>query len=133
MAVYFRDVSISFGDCDALGIVYYPNYFRWMDGTFHAFLHDRDQGHTVMCRELGTLGFGLMDADRAFRSPAREGDLLRYWIEGIEWSARSFQITYRATLGDRLVLEGHERRGFFVERDGRIAAGDVGPLRDRLG
>lgn len=133
MALFSREITISFGDCDPAGIVYYPNYYRWMDGTFHAFLYERGDGHTAMCREMGTIGFGLMDSGMAFRSPGREGDKIVFSIEDIEWAKRSFLISYRAMAGDRLLLEGHERRGIFIEKDGVLSAGEVAPLRDRIG
>lgn len=133
MAIFSRDITISFGDCDPAGIVYYPNYYRWMDGTFHAFLWARGEGHTAMCRQMGTIGFGLMDTGMVFRSPGREGDKIQFSIEDIEWSNRSFLVTYRAAAGDRLLLEGHERRGLFIETEGRISAGEVAPLRARIG
>lgn len=132
MSLFERDQWISFGDCDPAGIVYYPNYFKWMDMTFHA-LMARHGGHAELCRSLGSRGIGLMEATLAFRSPGYEGQTIRYGIERIEWSGRAFDIHYRATEGARLVLEGRERRGVFVARDGRLAAGDVAPLRAALG
>lgn len=106
MAIFEREVPISFGDCDPAGIVFYPNYFRWMDATFHAFLHDRSDGHAALCARLGARGLGLMEAKLGFRSPATEGMTLGYVILGIEWSDRSFEIHYRARQAGRLVLEG---------------------------
>lgn len=133
MALFSREITISFGDCDPAGIVYYPNYYRWMDGTFHAYLYDRDDGHTAMCRAMDVIGFGLMDSGLAFRTPGREGEHIVFSIDDIEWSKRSFLISYRAMVGDRLLLEGHERRGVFMENNGNIYAGEVAPLRDRIG
>jgi 4-hydroxybenzoyl-CoA thioesterase len=133
MTIFARDVPVSFGDCDPAGIVYYPNFFRWMDGTFHAFLTERAGGHATLCRALGARGLGLMDTQLAFRSPATEGMSLRYEITAIDWSSRSYRVGYRATAGDRVVLDGHELRGVFVERDGRLAAGGTEALRTALG
>lgn len=132
MTLFTRVQRISFGDCDPAGIVYYPNYFRWMDETFQAYLAERADGHKALCERLQSRGFGLMEATLAFRSPGVEGQTITYALTEIIWSARSFELTYRATDGDRLLLEGRERRGVFVDRDGRLAAGEVAPLRDLL-
>lgn len=132
MALFSCDYTVSFGDCDPAGIVFYPNYFRWMDACFHAFLHARAGGHVAICRDLGARGLGLMESGLSFRSPATEGAALRYEIDRIDWSGRSFEVHYRAFEGERLILEGSERRGVFIDKDGRMSAGDVTPLRERL-
>ena len=132
MPLHTHTLSISFGDCDPAGIVYYPNFYRWADRTFHTFLQVRGGGHKKLCADLNSRGFGLMEAQLQFRSPGMEGDDLVYAIESIDWAARSFTVNYRVTCGDRLVLEGYETRGVFVERDGRLAAGDVSGLREVL-
>lgn len=132
MAIFDSEVRISFGDCDPAGIVFYPNYFRWMDATFHGWLQAVAGGHGALCRQLGARGLGLMDARLSFRAPATEGQRLLYRIEGIDWSARSFAVRYSATEGARLVLEGTEVRGVFADRDGRMTAAEVAPLRALL-
>lgn len=132
MSLFTRDHWISFGDCDPAGIVYYPNYFKWMDTCFHAFLADRAGGHATLCDQLGSRGIGLMEAKLAFRSPGLEGQTVTYSIDAITWSGRAFDLAYSARVGERLLLEGHERRGVFIERDGRLTAGDVAPLKALL-
>jgi 4-hydroxybenzoyl-CoA thioesterase len=125
-------VDVSFGDCDPAGIVFYPNYFRWMDATFHRLLQETAGGHARLCRELGAVGIGLMEVGLFFRSPVTEGQRIHFRITGIDWEARSLKLRYKAILGDRTVLEGHETRGLFVMRDGKMAAADVAALKDRI-
>lgn len=133
MALIEHGVGISFGDCDPAGIVFYPNYFRWMDATFHALLNERVGGHSALCARLRAKGVGLMEASLSFRSPATAGDRIEYRIVDIEWANRSLTIRYEANIDDRRVLEGIERRGVFVEAAGRMAADQVAPLREALG
>ncbi len=133
MSLFTLDVDISFGHCDAAGIVYYPNYFRWMDRCFHSFLKARHGGHAALCQRLGARGLGLISADARFRSPGLDGDVLRLKMVLGEWGRKSLRVDYRGTVGDRLVIEGEEVRGVFVEADGRIRAGDVAPLREVIG
>lgn len=132
MAVFEFPVTVSFGDCDPAGIVYYPNYFRWMDNCFHAYLQELAGGHRAVCEKLGAVGLGLMNADQSFRAPAREGDKILYLINEIKWSGRSYKLDYTVWSGNLLVLEGHETRGVFVLSDGRMRAGDTAPLKKLL-
>ncbi|WP_158964429.1 acyl-CoA thioesterase [Chachezhania sediminis] len=123
------DVPISFGHCDPAGIVFYPNYFRWFDRCFHSFLAARGGGHAAICKELDARGIGLMDAGANFTAPAGENDvmLLNMWLA--DWAERSLRIEYEGEVKGRTVLRGHEIRGLFVMRDGRMRGGDMAPLR----
>jgi acyl-CoA thioesterase FadM len=134
MTVFSMDVQVCFGDCDPAGIVYYPNFYVWIDRCFHAFMRERLGGHAGLCRDLGAQGLGLMEARMAFRSPAREGDKLVLEIAAIDWAAKSFTLTYRAHVGPRLVFEASETRGVFLRREnGRLGAGEVAGLKLRMG
>ncbi|MCB1340052.1 MAG: acyl-CoA thioesterase [Pseudooceanicola sp.] len=129
MADFTLDVPISFGHCDPAGIVFYPNYFRWFDRCFHAFLQERAGGHRALCARLDAKGVGLMDVDARFPSPATEGDLMRLQMTLAEWGSKTLRLEYAGLVGGRAVVEGHELRGLFVLRDGRMRAGDMAPLR----
>ncbi len=122
-------VQISFGHCDPAGIVFYPNYFRWFDRCFHTFLLDRAGGHRKLCRDLGARGIGLMDVGANFPSPALDGDLMELQMTLLDWGRKTLKLGYRGLIGDRIVVEGFELRGLFVERDGRMRAGDMDALR----
>ena len=125
-------IDVSFGDCDPAGIVFYPNYFRWMDAVFHGFLKARAGGHAQLCQTLGAKGIGLMETSMSFASPATDGDRLTWSLDDITWQDRSFALTYRVETAGRKVLEGQERRGLFVMTDGRMRAAGVKALRGVL-
>lgn len=129
MADFSLPVQISFGHCDPAGIVFYPNYFRWFDRCFHTFLLERAGGHRKLCAELGARGIGLIDVDARFPSPATEGDRMRLDMTIADWGSKTLRLDYAGFVGDRPVVEGHELRGLFVMRDGRMRAGDLAPLR----
>lgn len=126
------EILVSFGDCDPAGIVYYPNFFTWMDRTFHNYLHQVAGGHHLLCNKLAAQGIGVMNAEMKFLSPAREGCLLRIDLEQITWSRKSFLLRYSAHIDDRHVLEGCETRGVFLIKDGKMGAGKIELLRDIL-
>lgn len=133
MVLVEHAVDVSFGDCDPAGIVFYPNCFRWMDATFHRLLQDRAGGHARLCHDLGAVGIGLMDVGLNFRMPVRDGQRILFRVTGIDWGERSLTLRYEADLEGRMVLEGHEKRGVFVLRDGRLSAATTEALRVRIG
>jgi acyl-CoA thioesterase FadM len=126
------EIQISFGHCDAAGIVFYPNYFRWFDRCFHTFLLDRLGGHAALCAQLGARGIGLMHVDADFRSPGTDGDRFVLEMGAPRWSGRSLTLPYTGRIGTRILVEGIETRGVFGERDGRMTALPVAPLREMI-
>lgn len=129
MAIYGLDIHVAFGDCDPAGIVYYPNFFSWVDRVFHALLRDKLGGHGPLSKSLGIKGIGLMKSEMTFRSPALENQLMRVELTDIEWSEKSFRLNYKSWIGERLVFEGVETRCLFAENEGRIQAGAVEPFK----
>jgi len=129
MAYHKTDHRVSFGDCDPAGIVFYPRFFAWFDRTFHDWLR-RYGGHQALCERLGAVGIGLMSADAAFRSPARDGDALEVRLTALDWTGRSLKVEYEIVCGDRRVATGTEQRGVFLVDNGRMIAGDMLRLKD---
>lgn len=124
-------IGVSFGDCDPAGIVFYPNYFKWMDKTFHDWLRHFG-GHAAICRNLQSVGIGLIDASMRFQSPTGDGDEIRVVLDTAEWTARTLVLTYRLTSGERPVALGREVRGLFTRTETGIQAADIMVLRDFL-
>jgi 4-hydroxybenzoyl-CoA thioesterase len=124
--------TIRFGDCDPAGIVFYPNYLRWFDGTFHALLRSRGKGHQEICAGLDVVGMGLMEVGAKFRSPATDGDTLTLSVEAAEWGDRSVRFAYQGHVDGRLVLDGFEVRGLFVRDGERLKLSPVAPLKAYL-
>lgn len=120
--------DVRFGDCDPAGIVFYPRFFGWFDRCFHDWLWTFG-GHAGLCTRLDLVGIGLMGADAAFRSPARDGDTLEITMKVAGWSARSLSLEYEIRSTD-LVATGHEVRGLFMQTETGIKAGEMQRLRD---
>jgi 4-hydroxybenzoyl-CoA thioesterase len=124
-----RDVS--FGDCDPAGIVFYPNVFRWMDAAFHHLLRDFG-GHTLLCRSLGGVGLGLVDASAQFRKPMRDGDRLEVRVAVAEWTSRSFTLAYEGKVDGATTFSGREVRCLFMRSEAGIVAADLSHLRSLI-
>ena len=127
MAVPYS-ITVSFGDCDPAGIVFYPNIFRWMDAAFHAHLRGFG-GHARICQDLGAIGLGLIDASAAFQSPLGDGDRVDLTSSVTRWGGKSFTVEHRGQVGDRLAFTGREIRGVFTRTAAGVVSSNVEPLR----
>jgi len=117
---FVQDRVIEWGDCDAAGIVFYPNYFRWIDGCFHAMCRASGFDQMTMMRDHGLVGTPLVSSSLNFRSPGRYHDELRVTATITRMGGSGLTVDYRLTIADRLVAEGQEVRAVAAEVDGRL-------------
>ncbi len=107
--------TIQWGDCDPLGIVFYPNFYRWMDEGSWALFNDKGLTVDALIERFGAPGTPLVETGCAFKSPARPRDVLTIETSVAEWSKRSFRMSHIFKCGDRLVAEGFEVRVWVVD------------------
>ncbi|MEM8877823.1 MAG: thioesterase family protein [Pseudomonadota bacterium] len=114
--IYSEDRRVEWGDCDEAGIVFYPNYFRWMDGAFHAMCGKVGYDQRKLRMKLGVFGTPLVEAKGEFRGPATFGETLKVSVGLARIGRTSFSLAYRFSRGDAAILDGEETR-VFVRRD----------------
>ncbi|TMH13261.1 MAG: acyl-CoA thioesterase [Betaproteobacteria bacterium] len=112
-----HSVTVQFGDCDPAGIVFFPNFSRWMDAASLSFFM---QCGVPPWRELvktrGIVGTPLLEIHTKFFKPVTYGETIHITTQVIEWRAKVFVQVHRVTRGDDLICEGREVRAF-VKRD----------------
>jgi 4-hydroxybenzoyl-CoA thioesterase len=116
-------VQVQFGDCDPAGIVFFPNYSRWMDAASAHFF--RECGLPPW-RELeaahGVIGTPLLEIHTRFHHPATYGETLQIHTRVERWAHKVFVQHHRVMRDGLLLSEGRETRAFCVREGGRIKA-----------
>jgi 4-hydroxybenzoyl-CoA thioesterase len=117
-------VRVEFGDCDPAGIVWFPNFFRWIDAASrHFFAQCGVPRWEETTKTLGVIGTPLVDTHTRFVASASYGDELRIATRISEWRHKSFVQAYRVMRGETLILECEEVRIFGGRReDGSLCA-----------
>src|SRR5216110_1246606 len=106
-------VRVEFGDCDPAGIVWFPNFFRWIDAASrHFFIGCGVPPWREAVQALGVIGTPLVDTRANFVSAASYGDALRIHTSVPEWRRKSFVQRHRVMRGDDLIMECDEVRVF---------------------
>lgn len=136
-------VNVEFGDCDPARIVWFPNFFRWIDAASrHFFLECGVPPWHETARTLGVIGTPLVDTHARFVKTASYGDRLRIQVHVAEWREKSFVQRHRVERDNAdgsvdLILECDEVRIFAAERAGPepgIRAVPIPPpIRERCG
>ena len=123
------EFTVEFGDCDPAGIVFYPNFFRWMDAATWRFF-DASGAPSWRAAEArdGIVGAPLVDASAHFERPATHGDRIAIDTSIAEWRGRTFVLRHVIRRGEVKLAEGREVRVFarrHPDDPARIQAVDV--------
>jgi 4-hydroxybenzoyl-CoA thioesterase len=124
---------VEFGDCDPAQIVFYPNFFRWMDAASLQFF--------AACgmppwRELeqsdGIIGTPIVDVSAKFLRPATYGDAIEIETSIAEWRGTSFVMHHVIRRGADVLVDGREIRIFAQRHPDDLARIQAVRLPDRL-
>ncbi len=91
------EIVITFGDCDPAGIVFYPNFYRFIDRTFHDWLRQWGS-HDKLAARVDGLALGLIDCGATFHHVVRDGDVLKVELFITEWKRKTFKWNMRRLL-----------------------------------
>jgi 4-hydroxybenzoyl-CoA thioesterase len=88
--------KVEFGDCDPARIVWFPNFFRWIDAASrHFFVECGVPPWHVTEQTMGIIGTPLVDTHAKFIRTASYGDVLQIHTSVAEWRGKSFVQRYR--------------------------------------
>lgn len=106
-----RTIRIEWGDCDPAGIVFYPRYFEWFDGSTHH-LFEKATGliKKAMLEKHNGAGIALLEARAEFKVASHYGEDLDIESEVVEFRRSSFFVEHRVTKQGVPALKGFETR-----------------------
>lgn len=114
-------VEIQFGDCDPAGIVFFPNFSRWMDAASHHYFQacGLPPWHSMSALP-GCVGAPLLEIHTRYHVSATYGEQLTIQSNVQEWRGKVFTHHHRVMRADTLICEAHETRALCVRRDDGI-------------
>ena len=101
-------VRVYYEDTDAGGVVYYANYFRFMERARTEWLRGLGFEQDELARDPGVL-FAVRTAKLEFLKPARFNDLLEATVEIRGRGRASLTFGQRVQRGDEVLCEGEVR------------------------
>ncbi|MBS0445872.1 MAG: acyl-CoA thioesterase [Proteobacteria bacterium] len=112
------DIDVQFGDCDPAGIVFFPNYSRWMDAaSHHYFLACGLPPWRAMTELPGCVGAPLLEIHTRFLAAVTYGERIELHTTVQEWRGKVFVQQHRVMRGGELICVGRETRALCVRRD----------------
>ena len=106
-----RRVRIEWGDCDPMGIVFFPRYLAMFDDSTH-YLFERALGMTKYrtMQAYDFAGMPLVDVRARFLLPSRFGDDVDIESKVGEFRRSSFVVEHRLRKAGALAVECFETR-----------------------
>ena len=105
--------TVEFGDCDPAGIVFYPNYLRWMDAaSLHYFRAMGVPPWHELEAQTGIIGTPIVDLAVRFLRTASYGDAIEIETTIAEWRGKSFVFLHIVRRNDDILVECNEVRIF---------------------
>lgn len=108
-------VEVQFGDCDPAGIVFFPNFLRWMDQASLAYF--RACGlppWRELERSRGIVGTPLLEIHTRFVQSATYGETLEIETVIEHWAKKTFRHRHVVRRDGVTLCEGTEVRAFVV-------------------
>lgn len=112
-----RTLTVEWGDCDPARIVFYPNYFRWFDASTGHHFASAGLPKPALIEKYDVVGFPMVDTRATFHIPSKFGDEVKIETQITRFGTSSFDVSHRLLKGDKLAVEGFEKR-VLVKRDG---------------
>ncbi len=96
--VVVHSITVEFGDCDPAAIVWFPNFYRWIDAASrNFFIRCGVPRWEETAKTLGVIGTPIVDSKASFSKTATYGDRLDIAVSISEWRNKSFVQQYRIT------------------------------------
>ena len=104
-------LAIEWAHCDPAGIVWNPRFFEFFDtGTWRLFETALALPRSELNERYGLIGFALVEAGANFKIPLKFGDSAELETSIKEFGRSSFTLSQRIYKGDKLAIEGEEKR-----------------------
>jgi YbgC/YbaW family acyl-CoA thioester hydrolase len=123
-AVRISRRTLAWGECDPAGIIFYPNYYRFMDEATWAMF--AQAGYDAQRMRAEHFSLPLVDSRCEFLSSPLFGDEIEIRSQVSKWGRSSFSLSHEFVIAKdgRLLARGSESRVWC-----RYEAGPGSPLR----
>ncbi len=107
------NVEINFGDCDPAGIVFFPNYSKWMDAaSLNFFMKNGVPIWHELTKINGIIGTPLLEINSKFMMSATYGEKIQIHTCVKEWRDKVFIQEHIVKRDSDILCIGLETRAF---------------------
>ncbi|MGV2389343.1 MAG UNVERIFIED_CONTAM: acyl-CoA thioesterase [Microcystis novacekii LVE1205-3] len=116
-------VNVQFGDCDPAGIVFFPNFNRWMDEASLAFFMSCGiPPWRELVKTRGIIGTPLLEIQTKFYRPATYGETIEIHTTVQSWAAKTLRQHHLRQARRHRAVRGHRGARLLHPRSGQPGA-----------
>ncbi|MBM4761168.1 thioesterase family protein [Bacillus sp. B15-48] len=123
--------KVKWGDTDAAGIVFYPNFYKWMDEACHEFFRAIGFPTPVLYSEH-QVSIPLLEANCKFKSPLVFDDQVTVVSSVAEMHQKVFKLSHQFLKNDQLIAEGYEVRAWVSSKEKPKAQPIPDEIREKM-
>lgn len=113
--------TLSYGDCDVVGIAYFAIYYRWMESCYSRWLHANGIRSGEMIKDLGAVTVGVSSGCEYLQTVTVFDELTCQAVREHVGNS-SYRIGFEFTRDNELVTTGHMT---FVARQPDFSKGTI--------
>ena len=115
-------VKVEWGDCDPYGIVFYPNFYKWMDSSQWNYFNKIKQPITRLEKIYGIVGLPLLHTEATYIAACYREDLLKVETTLVKITKSTLKLEHVIKRKDKTVCYGYETRIWAKNIGGRIVS-----------
>ncbi|MFZ4451191.1 acyl-CoA thioesterase [Salibacterium aidingense] len=104
-------IKVRWGDTDAAAIVFYPNFYKWMDEATHELLEKAGWPLSTLQKDENII-LPLLEAFCQFKAPLMHEDRINIESEVTEAAAKVFTVRHTFFKEGNIGAEGYEKRAW---------------------
>lgn len=114
-------IKVTFGDTDAAGIVFYPNFYRWMDQAAHELVGASVMSVSKLQNEKKII-LPLLETFCQFKAPLFFEDYVEVHSQVVDMQDKVFKVEHVFKKDGNVVAEGYELRAWTSIEDSKPKA-----------
>ncbi len=115
-------IKVEWGDCDPYGIVFYPNFYKWMDSSQWSYFNKIKQPITRLEKIYGIVGLPLLHTEATYIAACYREDLLKVETTLVKITKSTLKLEHVIKRKDKTVCYGYETRIWAKNIGGRIVS-----------
>ena len=118
-------VTVQWGDCDPYGIVFYPNFYKWMDSAQWNYFNKIKQPITKLEKIYGIVGLPLVHTKANYISACYREDILKIETRLIKITKSTIKLAHVIKRKNIEVCSGSETRIWARNIEGKIVSAPI--------
>ena len=113
-------IKVEWGDCDPYGIVFYPNFYKWMDSAQWNYFKSIKQPISKLEELYNIKGLPLLHTEAKFLSACIREDILNIQTSLVNITNSTLKLQHIIKRKNKIVCAGAEIRIWAEEKNGTI-------------